>query len=61
MPLIPIESIDDRRLAPYRDLSERNLTRYSGVFIAEGEKVAERLFASRFETASVLAEPELAK
>src|SRR6185436_10253158 len=56
----PVETIDDSRLAPYRDLSERNLTRQSGLFIAEGEKVAARLFESRFETASILAELPLA-
>lgn len=59
--LVPIESIDDPRLAYYRDLSERNLTRQSGVFIAEGEKVVERLLCSRFEVASVLAEPKYAE
>lgn len=60
MPLIPVDSIDDPRLACYRELNERNLTRQSGLFIAEGERVAERLFASRFETVSVLAELSLA-
>ena len=60
MPQIPVHDLDDPRLACYRDLSERNLTRQSGLFIAEGEKVSERLFASRFETVSVLAELALA-
>ena len=59
--LVPIESIDDPRLAYYRDLSERNLTRQSGLFIAEGDKVVERLLRSRFEVASVLAEPKYAE
>jgi len=57
MTLVPVESIDDPRLAPYRQLNERNLTRQSGLFIAEGEKVVERLIGSRFEVASILAEP----
>jgi tRNA G18 (ribose-2'-O)-methylase SpoU len=57
MPQIPVESIDDPRLACYRDLSERNLTRQSGLFVAEGEKVVERLVASDFAVASILAEP----
>jgi len=61
MPLIPVESIDDPRLAPYRQLNERNLTRQSGLFVAEGEKVVERLIGSRFETASLLAEPAYAE
>jgi tRNA G18 (ribose-2'-O)-methylase SpoU len=56
MPLIPITTIDDPRLASYRDLTQRNLTRQSGLFIAEGQKVVERLIASDFEVASLLAE-----
>jgi tRNA G18 (ribose-2'-O)-methylase SpoU len=61
MPLIPASSIEDTRLEHYRDLSRRNLTRQSGVFIAEGEKVVERLIASDFEVASLLAEPAYAE
>jgi tRNA G18 (ribose-2'-O)-methylase SpoU len=57
MPLIPISSIDDPRLEHYRDLSRRNLTRQSGLFIAEGPKVAERLIESDYEVESLLAEP----
>jgi tRNA G18 (ribose-2'-O)-methylase SpoU len=45
---------DDPRLEPYRHLKRTNLTRWSGRFIAEGEKVVERLLASRFEVDSVL-------
>ena len=59
--LVPVSSIDDSRLAPYRELNHRNLTRQSGLFIAEGEKVVERLIASAFETASVLAESAYAE
>jgi tRNA G18 (ribose-2'-O)-methylase SpoU len=61
MPLIRVTSIDDQRLAPYRELSQRNLTRQSGLFIAEGQKVVERLIASSFEVASILAEPAFAE
>jgi tRNA G18 (ribose-2'-O)-methylase SpoU len=60
MPQIPVESVDDPRLACYRELSQRNLTRHSGLFIAEGEKVVARLIASDFEVASILAEPAFA-
>src|SRR5262245_57371057 len=60
MPLIAVQSIDDPRIACYRDLNERNLTRQSGLFIAEGEKVVERLIASHYEVASILAEPKYA-
>jgi len=56
MPQIFVDSIDDPRLAAYRQLNQRNLTRQSGLFIAEGEKVVERLISSRFEVASLLAE-----
>ena len=61
MPQIPVQSIDDPRLVCYRDVTQRNLTRQSGLFIAEGDKVAERLAASRFGVASILVEPEHAE
>ncbi len=57
MARIFVNSIDDPRLAPYRELNQRNLTRVSGLFIAEGDKLTERLIASRFPVASLLAEP----
>jgi tRNA G18 (ribose-2'-O)-methylase SpoU len=56
MPRVPVDDIDDPRLTPYRELNQRNLTRASGLFIAEGDKVTERLIASRFPVASLLAE-----
>jgi tRNA G18 (ribose-2'-O)-methylase SpoU len=56
VPQIPVHLIDDPRLAPYRALNKRNLTRQSGLFIAEGDKVTERLIASRYPVASLLAE-----
>jgi tRNA G18 (ribose-2'-O)-methylase SpoU len=61
MPIIPVHSIDDPRLAPYRELNQRNLTRQSGLFIAEGDKVTERLIASRFPVDSLLAEADWAE
>lgn len=54
MPLDPIDDLSDPRLAPYRSLKQTNLTRWSGLFIAEGERVVRRLLASRFVTRSVL-------
>lgn len=54
MPLIPIDSLDDPRLAPYRNLKERELAREGGRFIAEGENLVKRLLASRLQTESVL-------
>ena len=61
MTLIAVSNIDDPRLAPYRELNQRNLTRQSGLFIAEGDKVVERLISSRFPVASVLAEADWAE
>jgi len=60
MPRILIESIDDPCLRPYRELNQRNLTRESGLFIAEGDKLTERLIASRYPVASLVAEPSQA-
>jgi len=60
MPRIPISRPDDPRLADYQDLNQRNLTRQSGKFIAEGDKVVERLIASPFEVASIFAESDWA-
>jgi len=61
MPFITVDSISDPRLAPYRELNQRNLTRHSGLFIAEGDKVTERLIASRYPVASILAEADRAE
>ncbi len=54
MPVEFIESLDDPRLEPYRNLKATNLTRWSGQFIAEGTLVVERLLASRLPVTSVL-------
>jgi tRNA G18 (ribose-2'-O)-methylase SpoU len=54
MPVISIESLDDPRLAPYRNLKERDLAREGDRFIAEGENLVKRLLASRYQTESVL-------
>jgi len=50
-----VRSLDDPVLNVYRDLKRSNLTRWSGRFIAEGDKVVLRLLASDFEVESVLA------
>ena len=54
MPLTPIASLDDPRLQVYRSLKTTNLTRWSGLFIAEGKRVVERLVASDYPIESVL-------
>lgn len=60
MSRIPIDDLADPRLAPYRELNQRNLIRGSGLFIAEGDKVTERLIASRYPVDSLLAEEDQA-
>lgn len=55
MPEILIDSVDDPRIAVYRDLPKSNLTRDSGQFIAEGQHLVERLLASDYQTESILA------
>ncbi len=45
---------DDPRLIPYRALKHSNLTRWSGQFIAEGDKVVERMLRSDYEVVSIV-------
>lgn len=54
MPIIRIQELSDPRLTVYRDLRNTNLVRQSGLFIAEGWRVVERLLKSRFEVQSIL-------
>lgn len=52
---IHIHSPDDERLAPYRDIRERDLVKNQRLFIAEGKTVLQVLVAqSRFKLKSVL-------
>lgn len=55
MPIVPIEDLDDPRIAIYRSLKRTNRTRDLGQFVVEGEKLVERLIASRFPVVSILA------
>ncbi len=48
-----IDSLDDPRIAPYRNLRDRTL-RGENIFIAEGPIVVRRLLQSRYQTESVL-------
>jgi len=52
--LISIDSLDDPRIAHYRDLKDRDLARTGDLFIAEGDYVVRRLLASQYPTGSVL-------
>ena len=54
MPRIAIESLDDPRVAIYRELKMKRRTGDGELFIAEGTKLVDRLLASDFSTHSVL-------
>jgi tRNA G18 (ribose-2'-O)-methylase SpoU len=54
MPIVPIDSLDDPRVAPYRNLKDRELARSGDRFIAEGEQVVRRLLESDYPTESLL-------
>lgn len=49
-----IDSLDDPRVALYRNLKDRELDRSGRYFIAEGEHIVRRLLASDFPVESVL-------
>lgn len=49
-----IDDSGDARLAVYRHLKSHNTTRHAGLFVVEGEKLVDRLIASRFPVDSVL-------
>jgi tRNA G18 (ribose-2'-O)-methylase SpoU len=55
MPLELITDLDDPRIAVYRSLKTTNQTRGLEQFVVEGQKLLERLLASRFPVVSVLA------
>ena len=54
VPIHTISSLDDPRLEPYRNLKDTNRTRWFGLFVAEGEKLTQRLLASDCRVESVL-------
>lgn len=54
--MTPIASLHDPRVAPYRNLKDRELAREGGRFMAEGELILRRLLASDFPVESVLLE-----
>ncbi len=57
MSTIPIDSLDDPRVALYRNLTDGDLAERGDLFMAEGALVVERLLRSDFETVSVLVTP----
>ena len=54
MPVIPITSLDDPRIGAYRNVKDRELERRGARFLAEGEFLVRRLFASVFPVESML-------
>src|SRR5947208_13052239 len=54
MPVIPVHSLQDPRVALYRNLKDRELERRGQFFIAEGEHIVRRLLASDFPVESLL-------
>jgi tRNA G18 (ribose-2'-O)-methylase SpoU len=54
MQRVLITDLDDPRIATYRSLKATNQTRGLAQFVVEGEKLVERLLASRFPPVSVL-------
>ena len=54
MPVIPIATLTDPRIAHYRNMKDRELDRRGRRFIAEGEHLVRRLLVSNFETESLL-------
>ncbi|MFO1092600.1 MAG: RNA methyltransferase [Planctomycetaceae bacterium] len=54
MPIFCIDSLDDRRLDPYRNLRRSNKTRWSGQFVVEGHRVVRRLIESGLAIDSIV-------
>lgn len=54
--VISVQSLDDDRLTPYRQLKDRQLAEGMGLFIAEGEHLVRRMLAAgpRIEPVSLL-------
>jgi len=54
MPQVFLDSVDDPRLEPYRQLRTRNLTQFSAKFVVESKLLTQRLVRSSYEVDSVL-------
>jgi tRNA G18 (ribose-2'-O)-methylase SpoU len=58
MTIIPVASLDETDLHPYRTLRRPLDHQRNGIFVAEGEKVVRRLLQSTIEVLTVLLTPE---
>jgi tRNA G18 (ribose-2'-O)-methylase SpoU len=54
MPIVPLSTLADPRLAGYREISEPELVRDRGLFVAEGRLVVERVLRQGFTIRSLL-------
>jgi tRNA G18 (ribose-2'-O)-methylase SpoU len=54
MPIVPLSTLDDPRLAGYREISEPELVRERGLFVAEGRLVVERVIRQGYAIQSLL-------
>lgn len=61
MPPVEIEDLNDQRLEPFRQIRSRNWTQGSGIFIAEGPLVTQRLLDSEYECESILLDSKFAE
>ena len=61
MPIIHIDSLDDPRVACFRNAKDRALDREGRRFIAEGTHLVRRLLASSFATEALLLTPRRAE
>lgn len=58
MTIVPVLSLDETDLQPYRTLRRPLEHQHNGIFVAEGKKVVRRLLGSALEVLSVLLTPE---
>jgi tRNA G18 (ribose-2'-O)-methylase SpoU len=56
--IVPVQSLDNKELAPYRTLRRPKEHYDLGIFVAEGGKVVERLLESGIEVVSILTTAE---
>ncbi len=54
MPVYPIDSLDDPRLEPFREIRNRNWTELSGLFIAEGPLLVAEMVRSKYAVKCIL-------
>jgi tRNA G18 (ribose-2'-O)-methylase SpoU len=52
--LVEVDDLDDKRLAPYRDLKQQGAAARAGLFITEGDKLTRRLLVSPLAVHSLL-------